>query len=67
MAATVAMAALLLAINPLVDPWTGRSLIARIIALSVMIGAGATVYFGAVFGLGAYRLSDLKAQLRRKR
>jgi putative peptidoglycan lipid II flippase len=67
MAATVAMAVLLLAINPLVDPWTGRSLIARVIALSIMIGAGAAVYFGAVFGLGAYRLGDLKAQLRRKR
>ena len=67
MAATAAMAALLLAINPVVDPWTGRSLLARVIALSAMIGAGAVVYFGAVFGLGAYSVAGLKAQLRRKR
>ena len=65
-AATLAMAALLFAINPLIDPWTGRSLIARVAALSAMIGAGAIVYFGAVFGLGAYSVAGLKGLLGRR-
>ncbi len=66
-AATLAMAGLLLLLNPWIDPWTGRTLIERVAALSVMIGAAVIVYFGAVFGLGAYSLSGLKAQFRRKR
>jgi putative peptidoglycan lipid II flippase len=66
-AATLILAALLLAMNPWIAPWTGRSLIARVVALSVMIGAAMIVYFGAVFGLGAYKLSTLKGQLRRRR
>jgi putative peptidoglycan lipid II flippase len=65
-AATLILAALLLAMNPWIDPWTGRSLIARVVALSVMIGAAMIVYFGAVFGLGAYKVSTLKGQLRRR-
>jgi putative peptidoglycan lipid II flippase len=66
-AATLAMAAVLFAINPLIDPWTGRKLIERVVAISALTGAGMAVYFGAVFGLGAYRWSELKAQLRRRR
>jgi putative peptidoglycan lipid II flippase len=38
-----------------------------VIALLVLIGAGMAVYFGLVFGLGAYSLATLKGQLRRKR
>ena len=66
-AATAAMAALLFALNPWIDPWTGRGLAERAIALGIMIGAAAAVYFGLVFGLGAYSLATLKGQLRRKR
>lgn len=66
-AATLAMAVILLLLNPWIDPWTGRGLIERTAALSAMIVAAAAVYFGLVFGLGAYSVSGLKAQLRRKR
>jgi putative peptidoglycan lipid II flippase len=66
-AATIAMAAALLALNPFIEPYTGLKLIERIVALCVLIGAGAIVYFGAVFGLGAYRMSELKAQFRRRK
>jgi putative peptidoglycan lipid II flippase len=66
-AATVAMAAMLFFLNPWIDPWTGHRLYERVIALLVLIGAGMAVYFGLVFGLGAYSLATLKGQLRRKR
>ena len=66
-AATLAMAALLLVLNPWIDPWTGRSLIERVAALGVMIAAAVTVYFGLVFTLGAYSLATLRGQFRRKR
>ena len=66
-AATLAMGVLLFVLNPWIDPWTGRSLIERAAALSIMIGAGMVVYFGLVFGLGAYSLGTLKAQFKRKR
>lgn len=68
LAASLAMAALLyFVLNPLVDPWTGRSLVERAVALAGMIVTGIAVYFGLVFGLGAYSLATLKGQLRRKR
>lgn len=66
-AATLTMGALLALLNPWIDPWTGRGLIERVAALSAMIGVAVIVYFGLVFGLGAYSLSTLKGQLRRKR
>ncbi|TZG27841.1 murein biosynthesis integral membrane protein MurJ [Sphingomonas montanisoli] len=67
LAATALLAGMLLIANPFVDPWTGRSLIERVVAISLLIGAAFVVYFGAVFGLGAYKLSTLKGQLRRRR
>jgi putative peptidoglycan lipid II flippase len=66
-AATLAMAVVIYFLNPWIDPWTGRSLIERTLALLVLILAGMSVYFGLVFGLGAYSLSTLKGQLRRRR
>lgn len=66
-AATVAMAALLFLLNPWIDPWAGRGVVERVAALSAMITAAAVVYFGLVFGLGAYSLATLKGQLKRKR
>ena len=66
-AATVAMSVAIFLLNPWIDPWTGRSLIERSVALLVLIVVGMGVYFGLVFGLGAYSLATLKGQLRRKR
>lgn len=65
--ATIAMSVVIFLLNPWIDPWTGRSLIERTMALLVLIVAGMAVYFGLVFGLGAYSLATLKGQLRRKR
>ena len=66
-AATLAMAASLFVINPWIDPYSGRSLIERVVSISVMIAAAGVVYFGVVFGSGAYSVAGLKAQFRRKR
>ncbi len=66
-AATLAMAVMLLLINPWIEPHTGRGVLERVTALSVMIFAGVGLYFALVFGLGAYSLSTLKAQFRRRR
>lgn len=66
-AATLAMSALLFLINPLIDPLMGSNLIARVIGLTIMMGAAASLYFGAAFLLGAVTLKDLKAQLGRRR
>ena len=68
LAATLVMAAVLIfVLNPLVDPWTGRSAIERAVALTAMVLTAVTIYFGLVFGMGAYSLATLKGQLRRKR
>lgn len=66
-AATLLMTGLCLILNPWIDPYTGRSLGERVIAIVALMGAAAIVYFGAVFGLGAYSVAGLKAQLRRKK
>ena len=66
-AATLAMAALLLLLNPWIDPWTGRSLIERAAGIAVMMALGGAAYFGAAFVLGAFNVADLKAQLGRRR
>ncbi|PTQ08624.1 murein biosynthesis integral membrane protein MurJ [Sphingomonas oleivorans] len=64
--ATLIMTALLFALNPLVDPMMARGLELRVAGLALLMGAGAAAYFGAAFLLGAFRLADLKTQLRRK-
>ena len=64
--ATLAMAALLLLLNPLIDPFMGRSLAERIIGLALMMGAAAALYFGVAYIFGAFNMADLKAQLRRR-
>jgi len=65
LAATVAMAGLLLLLNPVLDPHTGRGLAERIAALAFLMVAGASVYFAAAFLFGAFSIRELKAQLRR--
>ncbi len=64
--ATAVMAALLLWLTPLFEPfWRGEAF-SRIWSLSVLVGAGAVAFFAAAFVVGALD-KDLIAQLRRKR
>ncbi|HEY0271227.1 MAG TPA: murein biosynthesis integral membrane protein MurJ [Sphingomonas sp.] len=65
--ATLAMAALLLVVGPLVAPLVGGALVPRVGGLAVLIGSGAICYFGCAFLFGAFRWSDLRAQLSRRR
>jgi putative peptidoglycan lipid II flippase len=65
-AATLAMAGLLIALNPVVEPWMDRSLIERAIGLAALMAVAAVAYFGVAFAIGAFNLTDLKAQLRRR-
>ena len=65
-AATAAMAAVLLLLNPVVDPLMGRSLFERVVGLALLMAAGVAVYFAAAFALGAFRLAELRAQLTRR-
>jgi putative peptidoglycan lipid II flippase len=50
-----------------VDPYLTGSLIRRGLGLTVLVSAGGAVYAVACFVTGAYRLSDLKALLGRRR
>jgi len=65
--ATGAMTALLLVISPLVDRHIGGGIVERVVGLGVLIGAASICYFGAAFLFGAFRIADLKAQLKRRR
>ena len=65
-AATAAMAGVLMVLTPLLEPlWTGGAA-ARVGALTALVMAGAAVFFAAAFLLGALD-KDLLAQLRRRR
>ncbi len=50
----------------LLDPWLTGAMIQRYVALTLLVGAGVALYGLASFVTGAYRLSDLKALLRRR-
>jgi putative peptidoglycan lipid II flippase len=65
--ATLAMAALLLAIDPFVTPIVGGSLLPRVGGLALLIGAGAICYFACAFLFGAFSWSETKALLKRRR
>ena len=65
--ATGAMTALLLAIDPLVDPWLAHGIVGRVGGLAVLIGLASLCYFACAFLFGAFRIADLKAQLARRR
>ena len=67
MAATAAMAILLLLLNPVIDAHSGHGLLERILALVVLIGAGSVTYFAAAFLFGAFTIAEIKAQLTRPR
>ncbi|HAF43164.1 MAG TPA: murein biosynthesis integral membrane protein MurJ [Sphingobium sp.] len=50
----------------LLDPWLTGAMLQRYVALALLVGAGVTLYGLASFITGAYRLSDIKALMRRK-
>jgi putative peptidoglycan lipid II flippase len=60
------MAGALVAGNAVADPWMTGGLWTRIVALTILCGSGAAIYGVASIALGAYRLSELKALLRRR-
>jgi putative peptidoglycan lipid II flippase len=53
--------------GPFSDRYMAGSFLTRGIALSLLCGGGALVYAVAIFGTGAYRLSELKALVTRRR
>jgi len=65
--ATLAMAALLLALDPVVLPHMAHGLFERGFWLLLMMALAAAAYFGAAWGLGAFDPAELKAQLLRRR
>ncbi len=66
-AAGVIMGGALMAGNRLLDSHMDAPFWERIAALALLCGGGGIIYGVAAIALGAYRISELKAQLRRKR
>ena len=64
--AAAMMGGALLLVTPLVDPYLTGSLVVRGAALSVLVGAGVSIYAVACFATGAFRLSDLRSLLSRR-
>ncbi|MCD2322475.1 murein biosynthesis integral membrane protein MurJ [Sphingomonas sp. IC-56] len=65
--AAMLMGLALFASNRLLDPWLTGPMVQRYIALIILVGAGCAIYGAACFLTGAFRLSDLKALMRRRR
>lgn len=65
-AACAAMAALLLALVPLLLPYMGEGLLVRAAALAVLIGSGGLAYLAVARGLGLFTLAELRQQFSRK-
>ena len=61
LAATAAMAALLLLVEPLVYPWLDGGLAPRVAGLTLLIAPAALCYFGCTFLFGAFRPAELRA------
>ena len=64
--AAILMGAVLFAGERVLDPYLTGSIWMRFAALSVLVGAGGAIYVVACFVTRAYRLSDIKALIRRK-
>lgn len=64
--AALIMGGALIAGASLFDPWLTGAMVQRYIALAILVGAGVTLYGLACFVTGAYRLSDIKALMRRR-
>lgn len=65
--ATAAMTALLLVLDPLIDPYLGGGIVPRVVGLAVLIGSASACYFTCAFLFGAFRWSELRTLLRRRR
>ena len=65
-AATALMGAALWFLTPALEPWWSGGALARIGSLTLLVAAGALVFFGAAYLFGALD-KDLIAQIRRKR
>ncbi|SFR86053.1 murein biosynthesis integral membrane protein MurJ [Sphingomonas jatrophae] len=65
--AALAMGVVLWLLDPLADPYLTGSLPVRFAALAVLVGGGVAVYVAACFAIGAFRLSELKALVARRR
>lgn len=65
--AAILMGLVLWQVGPLVNPYLTGSLIRRALGLTALVSAGGAVYAIACFVTGAYRLSDIKALLGRRR
>lgn len=65
--AALAMGGVVLAFQHVLDPWLGGRALERYAALAVLVGAGIAIYAVACFLTGAYRIADLKAQMRLRR
>ncbi|MFZ4690781.1 MAG: murein biosynthesis integral membrane protein MurJ [Polymorphobacter sp.] len=66
LAATAIMVAVLLALNPLLAPFTGGAVLERIGSLALLIGAGGIAYLVAARLLGIFTLAELRTQFSRK-
>jgi putative peptidoglycan lipid II flippase len=64
--AAIVMGGTLYATESLLDPWLTGPMLHRYLALTALVGAGCALYGLACFATGAYRLSDLRALLRRR-
>lgn len=65
--ASALMGAALWYVVPLADSHMTGGFFSRVIALGALCGGGAMVYAVAIFGTGAYRLSELKALVSRRK
>ena len=65
-AASAAMLGVLLVADRLIAPFMTGGIIARCVALALLIAVGGIVYLAAAYLLKAFSLGDLKGQLRRR-
>lgn len=64
--AAVLMGAAIFGFDRLLDPWLNGFIWQRYLALAILVGSGCAIYAVACFLTRAYRLSDLKALIRRR-
>ena len=64
--ATAVMVAVLLALDPLLGPLTSGGLVARAVALALLLGGAGIAYLVAARLLGIFTLAELRAQFSRK-
>ena len=64
--AAAAMVGVLLLLNPLLTPCTGAGWLARVLALSLLIGSGGIAYAMTARLLGIFTFAELRSQFSRK-